>query len=390
MTKAPRTPGANSQGRDTGPWGWKNAKAWQQDLPSVGALEIALYTDYAELSLEFSAGPYTVVTPLSTSDIVTRLSSGVARMALVVRVERHLAADDPDYYLDDEWDQTDPAIRHGGDAGQELAALLSLSFGIRLRAGGIMRVFGATGEDPRGYPHEFAGGVPYVPPSARLRILPHTSWPAAIDTSNADLLGKYASLSSSEARALVRSARAYQEALWIAESDPRQAWLRLVSAVEIIAGLAPDAPAVDRLRAAHPDIADRVLRTGDTELIEWITARFADQGRSTAKFRDFLKNFRPPPPRRRPAAPSHRVNWRTLDQQMRRIYDYRSIDLHAGVPFPEPMCQPPFVSDRRIAHEVSYVTKDWKGDAPIHLHVFEYVVRSAIQAWWRSTGARQQ
>jgi hypothetical protein len=188
---------------------------------------------------------------------------------------------------------------------------------------------------------------------------------------------------------LVRSARAYQEALWIAESDPRQAWLRLVSAVEAIAGLAPDAPAADRLKAAHPDIADRVMRTNDPELIEWTAARFADQGRSTAKFRDFLKKFQPPPPRRRPATPSNRVDWRTLDKQMQRIYGYRSSDLHKGEPFPESMCHPPFVSSRKIAHEVAYTTKDWKGAAPIHLHMFEYIVRRAIQGWWRWVASRQ-
>jgi hypothetical protein len=48
-------------------------------------------------------------------------------MRLVVRVEQYLAPDHPDYYLEENWDQTDPAVHHGGDTGKELAALLSLS-----------------------------------------------------------------------------------------------------------------------------------------------------------------------------------------------------------------------------------------------------------------------
>lgn len=302
-------------------------------------------------------------------------------MRLVVRVEQHLAPDHPDYYLDEDWDQTDPAVHHSGDAGQELAALLSLSLGIRMRTGGIIRVFHPSDGDPRGHPHEFEDRMPYLPQPYGPRVLPYAGWPRDVDTSKVELLGTYANLSSAEARALVRSARAYQEALWIAESDPRQAWLRLVSAVEAIAQLAPDAPAASRLKAAFPDIADRVIRTDDPVLVEWITTMFADQGRSTAKFRDFLLQFRPPPPRRRPAATSDRVNWTRLRKQLNRIYGYRSKDLHQGVPFPEPMCQRPYISNSRIAREVAYVTEDWNGDPPILLHMFEYVVRGALQAW---------
>jgi hypothetical protein len=176
--------------------------------------------------------------------------------------------------------------------------------------------------------------------------------------------------------------------LWIAESDPQQAWLRLVSAVEAIASQpeAPDVPAASLLRETYPDIADRVIRTDDPVLIEWITTTFAKQGGATAKFRNFLLQYRPPPPRSRPAAASKRVKWTNLRKQLNKIYGYRSDALHDGVPFPELMCQPPYPSNSGIAPEVAYVTKDWKGEPPILLHMFEYVVRNALQAWWRSAG----
>jgi hypothetical protein len=383
MVRTSKPPPIGPNG-DTGPWGWENAKAWKKQLPSLGALEIACYTDFPQLSFDINVDPFTFLTPLSNSDVLTQLSPGSPRMGLVVRVEQYLAPAHPDYYLDEDWNQTDPAVHHGGDAGQELAALLSLSLGIRVRAGGIVRVFHSSDGDPRGYPHEFEDRMPYLPQPYGPRVLPYTAWRRDVDTSKVELLGTYATLSSREARALVRSARAYQEALWIAESDPRQAWLRLVSAVEAIAQLAPDAPAASQLKAAFPDIADRVIGTGDPVLVEWITTRFAVQGRSTAKFLDFLLRFQPPPPLRRPAA-TYRVTWRRLRKQLNQIYDYRSKDLHRGIPFPEPLCQAPYISNSGIAREVAYVTEDWKGDPPILLHMFEYVVRSALLAWWRST-----
>lgn len=222
MARASKTPPIGSKG-DTGPWGWENAKAWKKQLPSLGALEIACYTDLPQLSLDINAGPFTLLTPLSNSDVFTHLPTGSPRMRLVVRVEQYLAPDHPDYYLDEDWDQTDPAVHHGGDAGQELAALLSLSLGIRMRTGGIIRVFHPSDGDPRGHPHEFEDRMPYLPQPYGPRVLPYTGWPRDVDTSKVELLGTYANLSSAEARALVRSARAYQEALWIAESDPRQA-----------------------------------------------------------------------------------------------------------------------------------------------------------------------
>ena len=377
----------------SGPWGWRNAKAWQSGLPSSCALEIACYTDHPDLTFGFRSDPYVALTPLSTTDILTHYTSGLPRLGVVIRIEQHLPLSDPDSYLPDDWDQDDPIVHHGGDAAQELAALLSLSLGIRLRAGGIMRVFHSSDESPRGHAHEFDSGIPYLPPlpPVGFRILPYTSSNGrTIEFSNArKLFDTYANLPPLEALALVRSARAYQEALWIAESDPRQAWLRLVSAVEAISGLAPDMAAEDALREAHPEMADRVLRTRDPVLIDWVTTKLVHQARSTAKFLSFLKTFEPRAPRQRPAQ-RYRVDWTTLRKQMDDIYEYRSADLHAGKPFPDPMCRPPSISKRyHIAEEIAWIDRNWSGKAPIHLHMFEYVARSAIQAWWHSAGTQE-
>lgn len=203
---------------------WENAKAQKDGLQSVGALEIAFYTDLREVRLEGGVGPFAFLTPLSSGGLLRDSLVGAPRMGLVVRVEQYIVPDGyPDYFLDESWEQVDPAVYHGGDAGQELAALLSLALGIRMRSGGIIRVFGPSGEDPRGHPHEHADRVPYLPPPYWHRVLPYTGESSNFDASNVQLLGTYANFSSAEALALVRAARSYQEALWVADSDPRQA-----------------------------------------------------------------------------------------------------------------------------------------------------------------------
>jgi hypothetical protein len=204
-----------------------------------------------------------------------------------------------------------------------------------------------------------------------------------LDFSSVSLLDAYPHLSGKQARALVRSARSYQEALWIADSDPRQAWLRLVTAVEAVAPLQRDDPPITRLRAVHPDMADRVAACGDPELIQWVTAQFADQAKSMAKFLFFLRKFGPPPPKRRPRG-GDRQNWNFLPDQFKHIYDARSQDLHQGIPIPIQMCAPPFVSDSGIAQERSDLFTPSASKRPLCMHMFAYVVRGAVLSWWRS------
>jgi hypothetical protein len=44
-------------------------------------------------------------------------------LGLVLHVDRYLGGD-PDDYLDPRWGQLDPAVYHGGNAWEDLAALL--------------------------------------------------------------------------------------------------------------------------------------------------------------------------------------------------------------------------------------------------------------------------
>ena len=61
-------------------------------------------------------------------------------------------------------------------------------------------------------------------------------------------------LQPEQAIALVRSARLYQDALWLGESEPNLCWLKLVVAVETVANCwhAGGDAAFDRLIASDP------------------------------------------------------------------------------------------------------------------------------------------
>jgi len=195
------------------------------------------------------------------------------------------------------------------------------------------------------------------------------------------LLEDYPHMPVRQARALVRSARSYQEAIWIADGDPRQAWLRLVTAVETVAELQPKLPPEERLRAVYPDMADQILHCGNPELVEWFTRKIADREGAQARFLAFLKDFGPPRPPRRPRYASEKQDWRALNQQLRSIYQARSDDLHKGSPIPGEMCEAPYTSPAGIAPEVTFSRSG--GPTRLRLHVFEYIVRHALLSWWR-------
>lgn len=158
--------------------------------------------------------------------------------------------------------------------------------------------------------------------------------------------------------------------------------------MEAIAQLQPDAPHVTRLRAMYPAMADRIAAYGDSELLEWVTVQFADQAKSTAKFLSFLSQFKPSPPKRRPRY--GKQNWTTIGEQFKEIYRARSIDLHEGIPIPIDMCRPPFLSSSGIADEVSRILSPNSSKEFLTLHIFEYIVRHAVQSWWRSTAERAE
>lgn len=158
----------------------------------------------------------------------------------------------------------------------------------------------------------------------------------------------YPTMSAVDAAALVRAARQYQEALWIAEVDARQAWLRFISAVEAARG-------------------------------RWSPGR----DRVTLRFINFVTTFLPRPPPSRPR--DRRVDWRHMATHMESIYNLRSRASHGGSPFPASICEPVYRFGRELAPEIPDLQESQaSAEAPMMLHMFEYIARHVLQNWWRS------
>ena len=145
-----------------------------------------------------------------------------ARAAVALRLSLHVEFGTPDI------DKTDQSRYHGGRITDEIAALASVKCGVRLRSGGLTRRFDLAG-DPQGRPIAWdSRPEPTLSIGLRGLVLPgvtgqHSMMPI-------EEMKSFPALSPDQAIALVRAARLYQDALWLAESEPSLSWLMLVAA----------------------------------------------------------------------------------------------------------------------------------------------------------------
>ena len=291
--------------------------------------------------------------------------------------------------------KTDESVYHGGDLVDEIVALASLSLGIRLLNGGTSREF-RTDDDPYGRPREWARiPAPMFRFRGNMPILP-----AVGGSHSMEALERLETIPRIEPRryvSLVRACKAYQEALWICESEPNLAWLLFVSALETAANdvYRAAAPSSERLRTTKPELAKYLKEIGGREHLARVADEIADTLKSTKKFMDFGMKFTPkvPNPKERPMARSLRLDWRkpNLKKVLRKIYQYRSRALHEGVPFPDPMLGPPFRmkaneqgSEVPLPGSASYSKGGtWvQQDVPVNLNTFHYITRNALLNWW--------
>src|SRR4051812_3786080 len=113
----------------------ENWQAAAMGAPARDAFEYPLFSD-ANLEGEITAGfgPYMLLNGLTAN-----FNRDLRSPAAFLRVENHL-----DYPLR-EFNSTYDVRYHGGYIQDELAALLSLTLGIRLKAGGATRHFQTNG-----------------------------------------------------------------------------------------------------------------------------------------------------------------------------------------------------------------------------------------------------
>jgi hypothetical protein len=374
----------NAQQWAEGPLAWRNWVAANGGAVRNGGFEYGLYTD-ALVEGDLSTGPYDWLNTLAGS---ARPVVGNATPAVTLRVALHLTNEE---FTSVDFDNPGTKDYLGGDIGDEMASLMSLALGRRMRSSGLTRRF-EEGGDGRGIPFSPWHSVPSLaaPRPGTRSILPMIE--EGVELEDAGLLLEiYPGISVQKARALARAARLYAQALWIADDDPAQAWLRLVSALEAAAShwKAPKEP-LDRLKAADPELGELVEQAGD--VAGPLAKKLAPVTKATAKLLDFTLTHLPPPPERRPAY--GQVEWGTMEKALRTIYKHRSLDLHEGTPFPGPLCEVPqrdgdgvemeTVHSLGVAGQGGVWTED---DLPLQLHTFAYVAGGALRTWWQRLGA---
>jgi hypothetical protein len=366
---------------ETGPTSYRNWRAQIDGASSYGADEIAIYSD-ARITgqIEEGLGPYALINghPADKRD-----------PALILRARAYL---DPRAFSFPR--QTNTKGFTGSTPADEIAALVSLQVGARVMAGGVVRFADADelhwrilGDRDRPTPlFPAAGKVPLLPRALQAKSIR----PAPFDT--------FPKLAPDDATALVRAARCYRDALWIAEAEPELAWLLFVSALEVAAVQQhiDRADPIDILRGSKPKLVE--MLEGDESLLRDVAVELARDLRATARFLDFALRFTPAPPS--PRAPEgFRLDWSQnhLKNCMKKVYAHRSNALHEGVPFPPPMCDSPFQGgpdweapgETVIGVAVSTAGGTWvREDLPFPLHTFEYIVRGALLSWWEHLASK--
>ncbi len=373
---------------DDGPPGWRIWRAALTGAPGDGGSESLIYTDsYLVGEVIEDLGPFqlfaTVAEPLRS----------VLAPRLVLRAQWH----DPG--LPPERSKT--KIKKEGSrwlalsVDAEIACLVGLIIGCRARSGGNVRTFSA--DDLVGRPMYAEHTTPVaLDPAYRLPMMPDLVGARFHVPLITKVLAQYPDIGAQDATTLVRAARHYATALWVADNDPEQAWLQLVSAVETVASqwraTAAD-PAT--LFAEHFPVPAQLIREsfGGDQLLTAISPHFVRFIGASRRFEDFIEEYKPAPPYPRPpngknATPQ--VDWNDLRPIVKAIYKHRSALLHNGTPFPADLCTPPLMIDE-IPEEKPLGLSSTSGnttwsieDTPIRLHTFAHLARGTILNWWAS------
>ena len=350
----------------------------------ISTHEYPLYSD-AHVTGEIDFGPYQFL------HAVPIPVAGMVQPTIILRYDSYWAWRNPS------WAKTDAERYHGGTPAQEIAALASLAVGVRFKAGDATRDF-HPGDDPKGRPRATATRPLPVLTIGNLHrwVLPriiHGQRPLTL----LQPVSILPNMNALDAITLVRAARLYQDALWLAESEPEFAWLLMVSALETAAvrwDSHAEAP-ITKLQTSKPDFFAYLSNLRDKAILSRVAEEMKNSLGVMRKFLNFIKEFRPPEPKDRPTW--WKIDWsdKELEKALKIVYDYRSKALHTGQPFPGPMCQPP----PRLAGWITWAEKPggdvgmgggfWKEkDLPIYLHTFEYITRGTLLNWWASLNKR--
>jgi hypothetical protein len=363
---------------------WRNWNAFD-----AGNLEVENVDDELHSDRHFTGGPASFG-PFILSTIIQGASSRTAPPTVGPAVRLHVGVHAnliPDVVVDNKLVPANSDAYHGGNASDEIAALTSLTLGVRIRVAGTARLSGIHN------PHEtqtpiYLAVTPLAHPGrpGREYIPAALTRPASLE--NLGRLATFPGLDTKAQVELIRAARSYATGLWWANEDPNQAWLQFVTAVEIAAKQrqTDTGEPVALVEQLWPDLWTS-LKDADEPVRAGVAEQLAPQMRATKRFVDFLANRAPDPPEVRPQF--GQLDWTKMSRHARLIYGHRSQALHGGKPFPLPMLDQPDVEKSGAIQEAPHGLNTggqggvWdKKESPMLLSTFEYLTRGALLAWW--------
>ncbi|MCL4065938.1 hypothetical protein M3484_05095 [Pseudomonas sp. GX19020] len=360
---------------------WKNFKFFELGAPLHNVFECRLFSD------AFLLGEARDLGPISVLNGVPHRRYGDDYAMKPVAILRTF-----DHRPMEAWSPKETSSfshYHGGQIFDEAAALLGLILDVRVAAGLPERDF-LIDDDPFGRPTLYHRDFePSYNPGRRSEQMPRLLRQTSMEPlSRLTTLGQ---LCEADATALVKAARMFQNATWIANADPAMAWLMYVSAAETTAvryDTGASAPDIDPA-TSYPKIVKILEKSGRMDLLPEILGALRPQTRALAKFLHFIARFSPRPPEPRPQHGAFDFSELSVRAAMKSIYTHRSNALHSGTAMPLPMCLPPSVGKQGEVVEtpwgVGTETRDanWLHDeTPMLLGTFAHIVREAILGWW--------
>lgn len=287
---------------------------------------------------------------------------------------------------------------------EEITAFLSLILGIRLKVGTEYRVFLSKNMGQKNYFGEIQNNNPQKnPPPLRMcysnPTIPYTirfKTPEPIDLYQTKEYFSHLLTMNDEKTyiALIRSARLYSNALWICESDPENAWLLLVSAIETAAEAwkKDKNDQIKLLESEQKELYDAINAIGQSKIKEDVMQKVASalNLKAEKKFVAFITTFHKKPENK--CQNDYRmINWNNYETIIKKIYELRSKVLHTGQPFPEEMCkapqmflynEQPIMSERpNSGASLTHDTVINPEDKPMLLWKFEEIVRKSLLEW---------
>lgn len=310
---------------------WRNWRAYDAAHP-----ERETVVDDLQSDREFVGGPCRLG-PYKLSVVIPTGPPGEPSVGSSVRLEFGIYEDlIPEVVVAGKLAKPDSDAYHGGLIGDEIAALVTLSLGVRLRCAGTSQTSGIHDSEQH-EPIYFRVPLLLRPGGVNTEHIP-AALSREADLGLLQRLTSFPTIDEGAQVELVRASRAYASALWWVNEDPNQAWLQLVTAAEIAANHRPTTslPPTKLVEDLWPELWEALASGGEQTRIA-VCKQVANQMRATRKFIDFIVQCAPDPVEPRPTFGA--IEWDQMESHARIIYKQRSQALHGGKPFPMPMLQ---------------------------------------------------